>query len=368
MLIWKNVNPISVVLAVIHDAAFHKNSMKECKADILRYRLPLKHPLLLKQFSLNEREGLILRLNEGGRFGYGEIAPLPGFSCESLFAAEKQLQEFCLAVNDGRFQPFPTDDSINRAAYQAVFTSLPMPSVSFGIESALWWLRQDDWLFPPVTAPLLQGATGHILLRLEQWQGSWPKEFKLKIGRDSIEKDCVRINKVLEALPESVSIKLDANQQWTLDQALRVARSIDVNRIAFVEEPTASVDDFSELYEKTGLHFALDETVQQPGYLLQPMHGLAAIVIKPSLVGGLCRCQQLVTAARARGIRVIFSSSYESSIGLHILEQLSAQWTPEELPGLDTSSAFVDRLVCEDIIAGHPVSINPAFVSLGEKS
>ncbi|KEI71142.1 o-succinylbenzoate synthase [Endozoicomonas elysicola] len=368
MLIWKNVSQISAVLAVIPDAVFHKNSMKECKADILRYRLPLKRPLHLKQFNLNEREGLILRLNLGGRFGYGEIAPLPGFSCESLFEAETQLQEFCRAVNDGHFKPFPTDDSERRASYETVFASLPVPSVLFGIESALWWLRQGGWLSPPVMAPLLQGATEHILLRLEQWQGSWPKEFKLKIGRDSIEEDCVRINKVLEALPESVSIKLDANQQWTLGQALSVARSIDVNRIAFVEEPTASVGDFSELYEKTGLHFALDETVQQPGYLLQTMHGLAAIVIKPMLVGGLCRCQQLVTAARAQGIRVIFSSSYESSIGLHILEQLSAQWTPEELPGLDTSSAFVNRLACEDIIAGHPVSINPAFVSLGEKS
>ncbi len=342
--------------------------MKEYKADILRYRLSLKHPLLLKQFNLNEREGLILRLNSGGRFGYGEIAPLPGFSRESLCEAEKQLQAFCRAVNDGYFEPFLIDAPDSRVLLKEVLESLSMPSVLFGIESALWWLRQDGWLSPPVTAPLLQGDTGQILLRLEQWQGNWPKEFKLKIGRDSIEEDCVRINNVLEALPDSISIKLDANQQWTLDQAFRVARSIDVNRIAFVEEPTASVVEFSELYEKTGLHFALDETVQQPGYRLQPMHGLAAIVIKPTLVGGLCRCQQLVTAARAQNIRVIFSSSYESSIGLHILEQLSAQWTPEELPGLDTSSAFIDRLVCEDIIAGHPVSISPAFSSLEEKS
>lgn len=338
--------------------------MTECKADILRYRLPLKHPLILKQFSLNERKGLILRLNSCGRIGYGDIAPLPGFSRESLQEAEEQLQIFCRAVNAGHFEPFATDAPEMVGGIKECIESLSMPSVLFGIESALWWLRQDGWLSPPVTAPLLQGATEQILLRLEQWQGSWPKEFKLKIGRNSIAEDCVRINKVLEVLPESISIKLDANQQWTLNQALKVASSIDVSRIAYVEEPTANVVEFPELYEKTGLHFAMDETVQQSGYLLKPMHGLAAIIIKPTLVGGLRRCQQLVAVARSLNIRVIFSSSYESSIGLHILEQLSAQWTPEELPGLDTSSAFIDSLICESIIAGSPVSINAVFCQL----
>ena len=329
--------------------------MKDCKADILRYRLPLKQPLWLKHACLNKREGLILRLRIGDRWGYGEIAPLPGFSRESLADAEEQLQAFCRAVNDGK--PL----FLNSAFFTDVLRLQPVPSVLFGIESALWWLQQDHWFDPPETGLLLQGSTEDILHRLALWQGNWPTEFKLKIGRDSIEDDCVRINQVLQALPTSVSIKLDANQQWTLDQALRVAASIDVERVAYVEEPTADVAEFSQLYEQTGLRFALDETVQHPEYLLQPINGLAAVVIKPTLVGGLARCRQLVTTGRSLGVRTVFSSSYESSIGLHILEQLSAQWTPEELPGLDTLSAFTDSLTFERIIAGQPVAINPAF-------
>ncbi|MBO9483865.1 o-succinylbenzoate synthase [Salinisphaera sp. G21_0] len=332
--------------------------MKDCKADILRYRLPLKQPLWLKHACLNKREGLILRLRIGDRWGYGEIAPLPGFSRESLADAEEQLQAFCRAVNDGK--PL----SLNSPFLTDVLRLQPIPSVLFGIESALWWLQQDHWFDPPETGPLLQGSTGDILQRLAMWQGNWPTEFKLKIGRDSMEDDCVRINQVLRALPKSVSIKLDANQQWTLAQAIRVAASIDVKRVAYIEEPTAHVAEFSQLYEQTGLRFALDETVQHPEYHLHPMQGLAAIVIKPTLVGGLARCRQLVTTGRNLGVRTVFSSSYESSIGLHILEQLSAQWTPEEQPGLDTLSAFTDSLTSEKMIAGQPVAINPAFSAI----
>ncbi|MGO0307709.1 o-succinylbenzoate synthase [Endozoicomonas acroporae] len=331
--------------------------MKDCKADILRYRLPLKQPLWLKHTRLNKREGLILRLRIGDRWGYGDIAPLPGFSRESLADAEEQLQAFCRAVNDGR--PL----SLN-SALTDVLRLQPVPSVLFGIESALWWLQQDHWFDPPETGPLLLGSTEDILRRLALWQGNWPTEFKLKIGRDSIEDDCVRINQVLQALPTSVSIKLDANQHWTLDQAIRVAASIDVERVAYIEEPTADVAEFSQLYQQTGLRFALDETVQHPKYHLHPMQGLAAIVIKPTLVGGLAHCRQLVTTGRSVGVRTVFSSSYESSIGLHILEQLSAQWTPEERPGLDTLSAFTDSLTSARITAGQPVAINPAFFSV----
>ncbi len=372
MLFWKNASQTLAVLVAILDRSqrliplFYKPSMKHCKADILRYRLPLKQPLQLKHFCLNEREGLILRLSIGHRYGYGEIAPLPGFSRENLSEAGEQLQVYCRAFNAGGFKPSSFSDLANCASLTETLGAPSIPSVLFGIESALWWLRQDHWFVPPETGPLLQGSTEHILQRLDQWQGNWPNEFKLKIGRGSIEDDCVRINLVLKALPKSVNIKLDANQQWTLDQTMRVANSIDVERVNFVEEPTANVAEFSELYEKTGHHFALDETVQNPEYLLHPMQGLAAIVIKPTLVGGFERCRQLVTMGRSLGVRTVFSSSYESSIGLHILEQFSAQWTPEEQPGLDTSSAFIDSLTSETIIAGQPVSINPAFVSLGD--
>ncbi|MFK0571660.1 o-succinylbenzoate synthase [Endozoicomonas sp.] len=331
--------------------------MKECKADILRYRLPLKHPLLLKQSSLDQRAGLILTLSAGGRFGYGEIAPLPGFSRESLEESEVQLQSFVHAVNEGRFHALAANDFVT----ETFLEQLSMPSVSFGIESALWWLNQDDWVSPLITAPLLQGPIEEILLKLEQWQGDWPKEFKLKTGRDALEEDCSRIRQVLKLLPDSVNIKLDANQRWSLPEALWLASSIDTRRISYVEEPTTNAAEFSEIYEKTGLSFALDETVQSPGFQLQPMSGLAAIVIKPTLVGGLRRCQELVNAARIQGIRAVFSSSYESPIGLHVLQQLSAQWTPEELPGLDTASAFTHSLISEDIAAGSSVSINSVF-------
>ena len=42
-----------------------------------------------------EREGYIVRFDKGdGRFGYGEVAPIPIFGTETLFAARAFLQDF----------------------------------------------------------------------------------------------------------------------------------------------------------------------------------------------------------------------------------------------------------------------------------
>lgn len=306
---------------------------------------------MFRQNTLRERQGLILQLHCSGRYGYGEVAPLPGFSSESLDQAERQLQVFCHAVNSGQLA-----GKVSLEGWSL------LPSVAFGIESALWWIQQHSWQVAPAVAPLLNGPRTEILLRLEHWQRTWPDEFKLKTGRSTLADDCDTLNQILDIVPESVRIKLDANGQWSFAQAVRLADAVDVTRVAYVEEPTGYSSEFSLLYQQTGLPFALDETVQQPGYQFEPMHGLAAIVIKPTLVGGLGRCQQLVSAAHAVGIRAVFSSSYESSIGLHILEQLSAQWTPGELPGLDTATAFVEALVDETIVAGQSINLKPAFI------
>ncbi|WP_067520203.1 o-succinylbenzoate synthase [Endozoicomonas ascidiicola] len=338
--------------------------MMKVKADIVKYRLPLKHPIAVNQHSISEREGLILCLQAGDRFGYGDIAPLPGFSRETLKEAEKQLLSFCSAVNAKE-----SLQDIENLSFLQNFSL--MPSVSFGIESALWWLKQDHWLPQQPSIPLLQGDIQKIVDRLKHWQGErqdawqgkWPAEFKVKTGRHLRDDDVFRIHQILQILPDSVSIKLDANRQWSFDQACAFAEAlkdaIDVQRIAFVEEPTVCVDDFTTLYDKTGLRFALDETVQEQGFTVQPMSGLAAIIIKPTLVGGLKRCQALIESARQHGIRAMISSSYESVIGLHILYQLSARWIPEELPGLDTASVFRQRLIIGDVSASGAIDFDP---------
>lgn len=319
------------------------------QACIHRYCLPLCHSLPLKGAELEAREGLIVQLRAGDRLGYGEVAPLPDFSQETLEEAFSQLQTLCNEPGNLGSVPLKNVSS----------------SVVFGIESALWWLQQTEWKSAPVNAPLLKGATDAIVQGLKQWDRPWPREFKLKIGRGSLEEDSVRIRQVMDCLPEQVRLKLDANQRWTFQQALCLGRSLErfrvSGRIAYIEEPTRNVDEFPEFYRCTGIPYALDETVQSPDYRFSAMPGLVALILKPTLAGGLSRCQQLMQEARHSGVRAIISSSFESSLGLHVLRQLSAAWTPGELPGLDTEEVFLHNFLTRTVTRipepGQPIEV-----------
>ena len=54
-------------------------------AEVFRYRLPLVAPLVLPSGTHTEREGILLRLRAAdGTEGWGEAAPLPGYSPDTL--------------------------------------------------------------------------------------------------------------------------------------------------------------------------------------------------------------------------------------------------------------------------------------------
>jgi L-fuconate dehydratase len=61
---------------------------------------------------------------------------------------------------------------------------------------------------------------------------------KLKVGSPEAERDLRRANIVREAAGDDVRVMLDANQQWSLPQALDVCRRLSSIRPYWIEEPT----------------------------------------------------------------------------------------------------------------------------------
>ena len=67
--------------------------MKLSGFDLFRYSIPLAQTVVLKNSTIHRREGLLLKLSgSDGSEGWGESAPLPGFSRESLGESAAQLR------------------------------------------------------------------------------------------------------------------------------------------------------------------------------------------------------------------------------------------------------------------------------------
>ena len=68
---------------------------------IYRWQVPMDAGVVLRERRLKTRDGMFVHLRQNDRQGWGEIAPLPGFSHESLEEAEAALRAWSIAWRDG---------------------------------------------------------------------------------------------------------------------------------------------------------------------------------------------------------------------------------------------------------------------------
>ncbi len=298
-------------------------------ATLYRFRLPMEAGVILRYQRLKTRDGFLVHLQEHGQQGWGEIAPLPEFSKETVEqageAAVAWLKQWCLGAEP--------DES-------------ELPSVAFGISCALAELQgelpQDaDYR----KAPLCNGDPDELIVRLNNMSGQ--KVAKVKIGLYEAVRDGMIVNVLLEAVPD-LSLRLDANRSWSRAKADSFAEYVNPDyrhRIAFLEEPCQTPEQSLSFARDTGIAIAWDESVRDEGFNVAAQAGVTAIVIKPTLIGSLARCCQLISAARNAGLEAVISSSIETSFGLTQLARIAHWLTPATIPGLDTLELIQSQLV-----------------------
>ncbi|MFC3394859.1 o-succinylbenzoate synthase [Brenneria rubrifaciens] len=290
------------------------------QVEVYRYCVPMEAGVVLRNQRLKTRDGLIVSLRQGDRQGWGEIAPLPAFSVETLAQAESAAYE-----------------QLTRWLAGETWSDDVPPSVAFGLSCAQAELDQRL----PVTAdyrkaPLCNGDPDELFAMLQALPGE--KVAKVKVGLYEAVRDGMIVNMLLEALPD-LKLRLDANRSWSRAKADGFARYVAPalrTRIAFLEEPCKTRQASREFAQETGINIAWDESVREAGFRVEAEPGVSAIIIKPTLVGSLARCEQLVRDARQAGLTAVISSSIESSLGLTQLARLAHWLTPDTIPGLDT--------------------------------
>ncbi len=303
------------------------------RARLYRYQLPMNSGIILRDETLFMRDGLIVELRDGDAVGRGEIAPLPGFSLEDADQAGLQARRLIADwLRGGEISTALSDSSV-------------FPSVAFGLSMALLEFSGDLPQVGNFDCALLAGADPDELVeRLAPIPGDdkGNKLAKVKVGIADPAVEGQYISRLLIRIPE-LYLRLDANRRWNVERAFQFAGAVEPqcrDRIVFLEEPCQYPQDSLDFAKATGIAIAWDETVRDPGFRVKDEFGVAAVIIKPTLVGSVDRCIELVKQAKQRGLTPVISSSLESSFGLNQLARLAHWQTPGIVPGLDTVNLF----------------------------
>jgi len=293
-----------------------------------------------------------------GRDGFGEIAPLEGLSAELSLNFEEKLTEVAAKIE---------------YYLQHRQELLDFPSILFGVESAWLSYKHRDFIF--YKTPFTQ-ANKPIPINALVWMGDYDDMksqidnileknvncIKLKIGGIRFEQELELIQYIRKYRNErTLSIRLDANGGFASDEALDKLNQLSHYHIHSIEQPIKpdQLDDMSQLIQKSPIPIALDEeligknTYKEKWNLLERLQP-QFIVLKPSLHGGIIGSEEWIFIAQQMKIDWWITSALESNLGLNTIAQWCSKYDKcYEMPqGLGTGQLFTNNfptnLVTED--------------------
>jgi len=268
------------------------------------YEIPLREPLPGSGEVV--RRGFYLKWD--GRLG--EAAPLPGWSRETLAEAEADLRGLAAGK--------PPEE-------------IRTASVRFAWECAEQ--ERNGWRDYPLRAREipLNALGGDLETKL----AAGCRCFKFKVAGEP-RKMAAWVRAQAEQIAGRAALRLDANRAWTEAEARTFLEGIADVDYQYLEEPVRTRTELRNLLPDARLAF--DETLREISPLeLLDWPGIRAVVLKPTLLGGLAISDAFARAAAELGAVAVVSSSFESEVGLRALARFAASLSDAPEPaGLDT--------------------------------
>lgn len=298
---------------------------------LYRFSLPLQKPINFNGHQLTRRQGLwLVKQTATGDYSIGEIAPLPGFSHETL----EDCEDYLLALLH--------NSTITK---QQIETLQTLPSAQFAIHCLL---QQIPWQTLPSldqqSIALFQGKPADIIQRYKVLNN--PNVAKLKVGRLTVQKEVQLIKALIKVNPK-IRFRLDANQQWDKQTYVFFLKNINAQHIDYIEEPTQSMADNIRVAQRYESRLGLDESLLT-AVTLPIDSSIKALVLKPTLIGDPDRINDLLIHAQQYNLQVTISACFESPIALNQLRALAQHWQQQTqlniALGLDTQQAFTEDI------------------------
>jgi len=269
----------------------------------------------------HSRSAVRVILDDGeGHVGLGEAAPLPGMSQESASEARAALARF-----EWPEEPLLELDEITDRVSRI---DASLPSARFAAESALtslaasvhevpMWAMWTETSEEIAIASALWGSDeGAILQSAREAAAYEVLAIKMKIGWQSPARENALLRDV-RAVVGPIDLRLDANGSIEPDTLAKRLEALAAHEPDLLEEPCAL--EHVEALSEVPFPLAVDETLSGPDGEAILERALAcphigAVVLKPTLLGGLERCRAIAARATEAGKRAILSHTMEGVI------------------------------------------------------
>jgi len=165
---------------------------------------------------------------------------------------------------------------------------------------------------------------------------------KVKVASGSFADDLEKIALLREHFGGQITLRLDANSNWSLEQALEYLPKLESYDIEYIEQPVKDCSSFTRLRKHTPIRLAADECVEdyQTAISLIQNRIPDVLIIKPLLLGGVRKSLTIAKLAKDAGIDTVITTSLDGAVGRRAAVVTAALIESELSHGLSTGSLF----------------------------
>jgi o-succinylbenzoate synthase len=339
---------------------------------------PLKNPFVTSLRRVESLEDLVVMIEcDNGMVGYGEGAPTPQITGETLGSMQAAIDFIAPHLIGRAIADF---DALLKTLHSVIIKNTTAKSA---LEIALYDLKSKMQKQP--LYQMLGGTqtafTTDITISMNETDTMIADSLhavslgyntlKIKIG-ESWEKDARRIEAIAQALPPSVTLRLDANQGWNAKECVKLLERIEAKGIVaqFIEQPVAADDIEGLSYIKKYVHTPVlaDESVfsLKDARRLLEADAVDYINIKLAKTGGISQALALADLCAAYGVQCMLGCMLEGPIavaaGVHVA---SAKADTVTMIDLDAVSLLASHPAKTDIIFDESRIVLPEVPGLG---
>lgn len=145
------------------------------------------------------------------------------------------------------------------------------------------------------------------------------KNIKIKLG-ETPESDIARVKAIREAVGPGVALRTDANQAWTVSNAIRTLRGLEPYNVQFCEQPVPYWDwaGLKQIRNNSPIPVMADESVHSPHDAITGIREDAMDMINMKLMktGGILQAVRLAHIAAAANVPCMLGCMNETRVAL----------------------------------------------------
>ena len=291
---------------------FHKVNLKK------------KFPLQISRGIHSESQNVFIELIEDGITAWGESAPGKAEGASSAIQVEESLVKL---IEEG-IEGLSIYD-----VYQKGKELKTPPCALAALDIALWDLKAkkanlqlNDLLGIPkpstptsitvgINPPEVVKKRVELILKNKQ-----VRALKIKLGSpNGIDYDKEIYSQVLESTKSSkISIRVDANGGWTLDDAKEMIKWLSERNAEYIEQPLAegNEDQLKFLFKGRSLPIFVDESCRFSEDVPRLANFVDGVNLKLMKCGGITEALRILNTARSFGLKTMIGCMSESSVSI----------------------------------------------------